>query len=190
MKASQLLGRSSSTSASSSGRSGSLPSFALASKYSPTVGASMSNNPSPSSAAGDDIITISDKASLKFPHSTKAGFCKASELLPNHLSDEATTREQEDVKERDSTPISIEQERTSTSRSTSPGGALPDSTTSEQNVVVINLTSEGRPKTGLVVGGGGNFKEEPPKTTKPTGRKRKIDQAVAKTKKITYFFEK
>ena len=183
VKASQLLGKNSSIPASISGRNSSLPSFAPASKYFLTIGASLSSSKtSESSAAAKDDITSSKEASLNFPDS-RVGFCLASELLPNHISDVPATREQEAVKKRDSAPVSIEPERTS--KSSSPG-VLPDST-SEQNVVVIDLTdltSEGESKTGA---GGG--KKEPPKT-KPTGRKRKIDQAVVKTKKITYFFEK
>ena len=187
VKASQLLGKKSSTLASSSGRNSSLPSFAPASKYFSTVAASTSKN----YAAARDNIT-SPKEPVNFPDSN-VGFCPASKLLPNHVSDMDTTCDkQRAVKKRDSTPVSMETDRTS--RSSSPGGALPDST-SEQNVVVIDLTdltSEEESKTnpGVGGGGGGGGRKEPPMTTKPTGRKRKIDQAAANTRKITYFFEK
>ena len=188
VKASQLLGKKSSTSASNSGRNSSLPSFAPASKYFSTVAASTSKN----YAADRDNNITSPEEPVNFPDSN-VGFCPASKLLPNHVSDMDTTTcdKQEAVKKRDSTPVSMETERTS--RSLSPGGALPDST-SEQNVVVIDLTDltseEGSKTNPGIGGGGGGKKKEPPMTTKPTGRKRKIDQAAANTKKITYFFEK
>ena len=169
VKASQLLGKNSSTSASSSGRNSSLQSFVPASIYAKT---------SESSAAARDDITLSKKVSQSL-FDSRVDFCLASELLRNHDSDVTTTRERGTVK-RDSTPVSMDLERTN--RSTSP--VAPDST-SEQNVVVIDLTdltSEGESKTAA-------GKKEP-SMTKPTNRKRKIDSAVAKTKKITYFFEK
>ena len=187
VKASQLLGKKSSTSASNSGRNSSLPSFAPASTYFSTVAASTSKT----YAAARDNIT-SPKEPVNFPDSN-VGFRPASKLLPNHVSDMDTTTcdKQGAVKKRDSTPVSMETERTS--RSSSPGSALPDST-SEQNVVVIDLTDltseEGSKTNPGIGGGGGGKKKEPPMTTKPTGRKRKIDQAAANTKKITYFFEK
>jgi hypothetical protein len=192
VKASQLLGERSSTSASISERKSSLPSFAPASKYFPAVAASTSNN---SAAARDDVISF-QAASVNFPDSN-VGFCPASKLLSNHVSDMAATCNEAGPmkKKRDSTLVSVSREPERTSRSSSPGGALPDST-SEQNVVVIDLTdmtSEGESKIDPGVGGsggGGGGKKEPPMTTKPTSRKRKIDQAVANTKKITYFFEK
>ena len=174
VKASQLLGKDSSTSASSSGRNSSLQSFVPASKYF----YASSSETSESSAAARDDITLSKEVSQSL-FDSRVDFCLASELLPNHNSDVATMREQETVK-RDSTPVSMDLERTN--RSASP--VAPDST-SEQNVVVIDLTdltSEGESKTAA-------GKKEP-SMTKPTGRKRKIDSAVAKTKKITYFFEK
>ena len=175
VKASQLLGKNSLTSASNSGRNSSLQSFAPASKY---FDASLSKN-SESSAAARDDITLSKKVSQGLLDSRVGGFCLASELLPNHDSDAAAMCEEEAVK-RDFAPVSLDQEKTS--RSTSP--MAPDST-SEQNVVVIDLTGLTSERESKTVAG----KKEPPKT-KPTGRKRKIDTAVAKTKKITYFFEK
>ena len=190
VKASQLLGKKSSTSASTSGRNSSLPSFAPASKCFPTIAASMSKN---SAAARDGIISPKEPVTTLNFSDSNVGFCPASKLLPNHVSDMATTCDEQRSmkKKRDSTPVSMELERT-TSRS-SPGGALPDST-SEQNVVTIDLTDltseESKADPGVGGGGGGVGKKEPPMTTKSTGRKRKIDQAVAKTKKITYFFEK
>ena len=190
VKASQLLGKKNSTSVDISGRNSSLPSFAPASKYFPTVDASRSKNTECSAAARDDSTSTKPLEASLNAQDSKVGFCLASELLPNHVSDVAATSERETVKKRHSSPMSMEVERTSKS---SPPGALPDST-SEQNVDVIDLTdvTSERESKGAGLGGGGSGKKELSKATvsKPTGRKRKIDQAVAKTKKITYFFEK
>ena len=172
VKASQLIGKNSS--AGSSGRNNSLHLFAPASKHFTTVNASSSDTVGPFTVVGGDINSFKE-ASRNLPDS-RIGFRLASELLPGHNSDpdvEATC-EREAVK-LDSTPVSTV--------GTSAPQLVPPDSTSEANSIVIDLTSvkESKPDT---------MKRAAPKAKASTSRKRKSDPAIAKTKKITYFFEK
>ena len=171
VKASELLGVN--TSASSSGRNTSLESFPPTSKHFPADTANISSK-NESTAARDTVVS-SEKTTLR----VETGFCQASVLLPNHNSVKVVaTREREglEVEKESSTPLS------SSSKSVSQL-ALPGST-SEQDLVVIDLRDLTSEESKTI-----SARKESSKT-KTSSRKAKIDPAVVKTRKITYFFEK
>lgn len=105
------------------------------------------------------------------PHT---GFCKASKLLPSHSSNHVTAPKIVGVEE-DVMAVSAVNLPSPVTKSTTSVG--------KPNSVVIDLTSEGEDKAVKKV-------VSKTKTISGAGRKAQIDQAVAKSKRITSFFEK
>lgn len=187
VKASQLLGKNDSSLISSCGRSCAQPSFVPASKlmqagFSSSVRIARTSRCSSEPETPPPLSTASSsmQATTTVTDSGMRGFCLASELLPSQQSDHMTIKKRAvPLLKRDLTPDS-----TVNVPPSPPQTCLPKSSALDSKLNSVTVVSDS--ERGAVAGG---VAVETSKS-KLSSRKQKIDQAVAKTKKITYFFEK
>lgn len=180
VKASQLLGKNNSSLISSHGRGHAQPSFVPASKlmqagFSSSVRIARTSRCSSEPETPPPLSTASSstQATTTVTDSGTRGFCLAS-------ADHMTIKKRAvPLLKRDLTPDS-----TVNVPPSPPQTCLPKSSALDSKLNSVTVVSDS--ERGAVAG---SVAVETSKS-KPSSRKQKIDQAVAKTKKITYFFEK